>query len=162
MKNFLIGVAKVAVGFVIASVLLALLFWGGSVFMESRQDARNAPLAVAKKWPETTALGGKVNVTVTTKYRDSALHYRFHVKGYPPELDAALRSIDRLGRTETFTVNFLDADNFELFEIVIPLSETTRGLDEQGVVQGIYATGSQFVSAENYREAESIQMEWSL
>ncbi len=110
MKSFALGIIRIAAIIVLVTITLSVLGFGGTYIWEkwgeAEKTARNAPLGEVKIWPPKTAeaLDG-VTLSLSTKWLDGQLLYKFEVAGYPPKIAAAR---DKGGSDAVLGVRFID------------------------------------------------------
>ena len=131
MKSFALGVVRIAAIIVLVTVTLSALGVGGTYFWEkwaeAQETARNAPLGEVKIWTPTTveALGG-VTLSLSTKWLNGTLLYKFEVDGYPPKI-AAAKSGAASG--SAFELLFMDKDGFKTASIDVEIHQMSTFID---------------------------------
>ena len=165
LKAFFLGALKIAVALVMAVVLLVALGWGVYSVYQRREATRNAALADPRRWPEITIEAlDNATLSLTTMWRDDALHYQFRVGGYPASAEAARKRArsELLATAPQFTLTFLDEHGFKVFDHEVPLHKLTRMVDKTGKGVGWEARDQTYTSPDTYRRAASWQVVWSL
>lgn len=163
-RDFLVGASKIAVAIVISVVVLSAIGWGIYAMYESNVASKNEPLATPKAWRKIPIESiGDVTVQLRTIWRNSSMSYQFEVDGYPKKIEAALKESYSSGSSDnSFTLVFVDKDDFEVMEHGVLLKEMSRRVDAKGVPGGLSAHGNKYISAEEYRRIADWKIKWRL
>lgn len=159
VKAFFIGVLKVSSAiFVVAAIIGGAAWW----VMDARDRNRKAaelPLAQTKTWPTMTAeaLGG-AKFDVATMWRDGHIFYRFTVVGIGEAITKAREDTDS---NPTFIIQFQNASGFKIREKRIELHDMVGMMGSDGTYSGFTWSDTEYLSADDYRDAASWQILWA-
>jgi hypothetical protein len=159
LKRFTVGALKIGVSLAVAVLLIAGAVWG---VVEARDGARQraeAPLALKKVWPRIAAEPlGNVHCDIATVWREGKIYYRVQVDGYSPSIATAKETASK---TAAFTFVFSDKDGFKLFQKQVSLSQMISVVGSAGRPSGLDWADSEYVDAESYRNAATVDLQWS-
>ena len=112
-----------------------------------------------REWPRTTILNGEAKVLLSSKYRDGKLLVKVELRPYKGKVEQAY---SELYSAPTITLQFLDSDQFRVFEHEISVKKMTRLTDQSSktVLYCIY-DGSFSLPKEKYKMITSYMVSWS-
>jgi len=157
IKSFFLATVKLALALLLALMAVSIAIWAVSSYRSKQEEKTNAALATPKVWPPRTLeqLGG-VKLELTTMWRDRRIYYQFVVVDYSPQI-----SIARDERPNaTFTIEFLDASGFRMFEHTVRVASMARVIDDSGARVGLSWQGTESLSSDLYRSAALWQIKW--
>lgn len=158
MKAFLKGAAKIAVGLVLAVVVLVVLGFVWNSVKESRERAKAEPLAAVKAWEIGDAAALSLKISGRTKLVDGLLYGDFRFDGFP----AYLRRPSNWADGKGITLVFYDADGFKLHDKLIPMSAFSRMVDGKGEPGGLGYEFKEFMAVDTYARISRVGVQWTL
>jgi hypothetical protein len=117
--------------------------------------------AVAEPWAyDLPQIGFKVEGK--RKYVDGALLVTLKFTGYPKFLSDPALNRKNKEESRGFLLSFQDSDEFDVFELNIPLTSLTTILGEDGKPIGLSGQHAEFISAETYARISKAELVWTL
>jgi len=110
-----------------------------------------------RKWPRTTILHGEAKVALSSKYRDGKLLVKVLLSPYKGKVEQACREPFSV---PTITLQFLDSDQFRVFEHEIKVKSMTHIKENSSKTLHCYYDGSITMPKEKYKMITSHNVLW--
>jgi hypothetical protein len=133
-------------------ILIVVTVYGYSVDFYEAQ--KNKKYEVVKDWNYDLSMIG-VNVLAKTKVVSGKLYFSLNIAGYPEYLNAPSN------RGRDFIFQFLDADDFVLFEKRVSLSEFSKHVDDKSKPIGLNYQTTEYMNTLTYEKFKSIVVKWT-
>ncbi len=119
----------------------------------SKITTLDATFQLATKWIPNETTSGSVD------YKNGEMKYKLSIYGYPDVLKEAWGS--KFNSAYFLTIQFLDADDFQVTSIKITLDKLTRTVNPKGEGIGFSVQGSETMSLRTYRRIEDWKITWN-
>lgn len=163
-RKFLRGTFKLAGALLLVALVLGGIAAAIGGYMYHREQSRNRPLAQAKSWGTIPVPSlDNAEFSLSTKWQSYKLYYQLHVNGFPSDVKSEYEKTGYNRNTGAgFTIVFLDRGGFKVDSIHVPLRSMTRIVGNDGVYAGLSIKDTHYMSADEYREAATWEITWSL
>lgn len=133
-------------------ILIVIAIYVFSVDFYTAQ--KNKKFEVVKDWNYDLSMIG-INVLAKTKVVNAKLYLSVNVGGYPEYLNVSSN------RGRDFIFQFLDADDFVLFEKRVSLSEFSKHVDDKNKPIGLNYQTTEYMGTSTYEKFKSINVKWT-
>ena len=154
IKEWFLSIRKLtaAIFLSLLGLLVVISFYGYAVdFYKSQKNQKYEKI---QDWNYDLSMI-EVKASAKTKVVDDRLYFSVEIDGYPEYLNASINK----GRD--FIFQFVDGDNFVLFEKRASLNEFTKNVDAKGNPIGMRYQTTQFMDTSTYEKFKAFIVLWT-